>query len=561
MGLIIKNMKSTKKGIFVSLAIAGCMATVVFSESMTKQTVGESSYTSQCAKIRFGSLTGSGGSTSFYSEVSSIVVSSYSCTGTVTQQSASNDSKYAVKIGTGSASGAITLTFNSAYVIQSANIYCTGLSGTALSTTSINFICGDDTGTIVEKTDSLKSKTATMDLEKTPEEDSNIISFDGLNDVSRPSKWITIGNNGGTSNNNFYLFQISLKLLVASEPEVTSSEESGNYSPVYFNFIDVKNESGDCTYIKAGDNDILIDAGSTASCASTISSYLSDSSRKGNYVSDNKLEYVIATHAHEDHIAAFAGVSDSSKASGYNGILYNYDVGTIIDFPRTTSTSTTYANYQTSRDYAVNKGAKHFTALQCYNNEGGGASRTYDLGNNLSMSVLYNYYYDHTASGENDYSVCLLFTKGSKSFLFTGDLESSGESYLVANNTLPTVDLFKAAHHGSYTANTDALLSVIQPKTVCFECCAGSTKYTTVAANTFPSQEAINRIAPYTNDVYVTGLGNTGASGYSAPFNGSVVVSYDSNGTKSINCTNNNTKLKDTSWFSANRTTPSAWAS
>ena len=49
--------------------------------------------------------------------------------------------------------------------------------------------------------------------------------------------------------------------------------------------------SGDCTLIKAGDTEILIDAGSRQGSAATITEYVN------NYCTDGILEYVIATHA------------------------------------------------------------------------------------------------------------------------------------------------------------------------------------------------------------------------------------------------------------------------
>ena len=84
---------------------------------------------------------------------------------------------------------------------------------------------------------------------------------------------------------------------------------------------------GDSIYIKAGDVDILIDAGSKRDSASTISSYIDD------YVKDGKLEYVIATHAHEDHIAGFVGNSTTK------GIFELYSVDTIIDYALKNTTS------------------------------------------------------------------------------------------------------------------------------------------------------------------------------------------------------------------------------
>ena len=66
-------------------------------------------------------------------------------------------------------------------------------------------------------------------------------------------------------------------------------------------FLELGNKyTGDCTYIKAGDTDILIDAGSRSSSVPVIAEYINQ------YVTDGKLEYVIVTHAHQDHDAGFA---------------------------------------------------------------------------------------------------------------------------------------------------------------------------------------------------------------------------------------------------------------
>ena len=46
-------------------------------------------------------------------------------------------------------------------------------------------------------------------------------------------------------------------------------------------------------------------------------------------------------------------------------------------------------------------------------------------------------------------------------------------------------DLFKAGHHGSYTASTEELLSVVKPKNSVVTCVCGSTEYTKNNDNTF----------------------------------------------------------------------------
>ena len=302
--------------------------------------------------------------------------------------------------------------------------------------------------------------------------------------------------------------------------------------------------AGDSIYVKAGEVDILIDAGSRANSKDTIKNYINE------YVTDSKLEFVIATHAHQDHIAAF-GCNE--------GIFYSYDIDTIIDFPLTNSTTNVFNKYKEGSDYATNNGATHYTALECYNNLNG-AKQTYEFSENMSMQILYNTYYENETKNENDYSVCVLFRYGSNKFLLTGDLEEDGEEYLATKHAedIKDCDLFKAGHHGSYTASTDALLDVVSPAYSVCTCVCGSTEYTDNPLNTFPSQNYIDRISKHTDQVYVTSLCSDYETGEYTSMNGNVIISSNGNET-AVACSNNNTLLKDTEWFKANRTCPENW--
>ena len=89
-------------------------------------------------------------------------------------------------------------------------------------------------------------------------------------------------------------------------------------------FMELGNKyTGDSIYIKAGDTDILIDAGSRTDSTDTTSAYINQ------YCTDGVLEYVIATHADQDHIAGFAGSKNSPS------MFERYEIGTIIDFALT----------------------------------------------------------------------------------------------------------------------------------------------------------------------------------------------------------------------------------
>ncbi len=328
-----------------------------------------------------------------------------------------------------------------------------------------------------------------------------------------------------------------------------------------FHFLELGNEStGDCTLVKAGNTEVLIDAGSKTSSVPTITKYLN------NYVTDNTLEYVIVTHAHEDHYAGFA------TGENTDSIFDLYNIGTVIDFAQTTESKPNqnmYKDYQRELTEAVNKGAKHFTALQCAK-ETDGAKSVFNLTDNITMTVLYQKFYEEVSSTENNHSVCTLFTQGSNNFLFTGDLEEEGEKSLAESNQLPHCVLYKAGHHGSKTSSHDVLLSEITPEICCVCCCAGNVEYLTRPpqnlSNSFPTQDFINRISEYTSKVYVTTLGyikydeNAGKyvnNGFTS-MNGNIVVTSSKKGVE-VNCSNNNILLKDTQWFKENRTCPQKW--
>ena len=231
-----------------------------------------------------------------------------------------------------------------------------------------------------------------------------------------------------------------------------------------------------------------------------------------------------------------------------------FECETIIGFPRTNKDTVIYTDYRAQLGEAVAEGSVYYTALECWNGENG-AQRTYTLSDGIEMSILYNYFYEHDSADENNYSVCVLFSQGDRHFLFTGDLEEEGEEYLVQYNDLPQVELFKAGHHGSKTSSNECLLEVIRPKIVCVCCCAGTDEYTDIKENQFPTQAMIDRIAPYTDAVYVTSQFADNGDGYTS-MNGNIVVTSSAGSNVTVRGSVNDVKLKDTAWFLENRTMP-----
>lgn len=311
-------------------------------------------------------------------------------------------------------------------------------------------------------------------------------------------------------------------------------------------FLELGNRyTGDCVYIRSGDVDVLIDAGSRKSSIDTISAYLD------KYMTDDVIEYAIVTHAHEDHYAGFA--TNTTTDSLFD--LYEFEV--IIDFAQITKgkeDGTMYKNYVRERDDEIAAGAIHYTAADCMTQ----GKNIFEIDEGIELEILDSYYYYNVASNENDHSVICMINQGDRHFLFTGDLEKKGEEKLVEMNDLPKVTLYKAGHHGSKTSSNDVLLSVIQPEIVAVCCCCGSSEYTDVSANMFPTQDFIDRIAPYTDAIYVTTLSVDYGNGIFESMNGDIVVRSGEGGV-SVKGSASDTKLKDTEWFKENRDIPKAW--
>lgn len=375
-----------------------------------------------------------------------------------------------------------------------------------------------------------------------------------------------------------FIYEKDKEEVIESESEsyevITGEDgclENMKFDDFQIHFLELGNDkAGDSIYIKAGNNDILIDAGSRSESAVVINEYIS------NYCDDGILEYVIATHNHQDHIAGFAG-KGITKYKNYkgesiskSGVFYYYDVLNLIDFTYAEVTidkkavtfvnkeqksenfgsGTEYGKYLAARENLIERGTNYKTAKDLWDSN----NTTIDLGNNISMDILYNYYYFNESKDVNNYSVCTMFNYNSHHFMLTGDLEKDGETKLAEyydgstkEKTLPHVDLFKAGHHGSKTSSNDVLLSKITPSCCVCCCCAGSTEYSFNNDAIFPTQDFIDRIAKYTDRVYVTSLydkiNNTNIS-----FNGNVIVSSDGKD-YALFASNNLTKLKDTEWF------------
>ena len=311
------------------------------------------------------------------------------------------------------------------------------------------------------------------------------------------------------------------------------------------------NKNGDAIYIKAGEKNILIDAGTSK--IDQLQNYINTCNldENKNPIKVDKFDYVIVTHSDLDHIEGFISS---------NSMFDRYKIDTIIDFKTEKAevndkgNKTKYGSYVESRKRAEVKGSKHYYASDLFQDE---EKRVFTLKENLTMEIMYNKYYTETSNDENNYSVVTMFNYNNHKFLFTGDLEKDGEEAFANyyKNTLGQVDFYKAGHHGSKTSSNKVLLDLIKPKICAVSCSAGNSEYTPNYKNVFPTQIFVNNIAQYTDNVYVTSMGMDDEE---KPINGNIIVSCNgedvsvaSTGKESDNqdTSNGPIKLKDSLWF------------
>lgn len=150
-----------------------------------------------------------------------------------------------------------------------------------------------------------------------------------------------------------------------------------------------------------------------------------------------KIDAVVATHPHEDHIG------------GMDKVIKTFDIGKIY-MPKISATTKTFEDVL----HAIkNKGLKVNTAA---------AGVEINIDPSVKIQVIAPNSNDY--EDLNDYSAVLKITYNDTSFLLTGDSGSISEKEMIAKGYNLKADVLKVGHHGSISSTTAEFLKAVSPK-------------------------------------------------------------------------------------------------
>lgn len=246
------------------------------------------------------------------------------------------------------------------------------------------------------------------------------------------------------------------------------SQTSGSNALVYF--LDVGQGDSELIRLPNGGN-ILIDAGTTDG-ADALVRYLKN-------LGVAKIDALIATHPHEDHIG------------GMTKVIKNFEIGKIYQPKVAANQTPTTKCYENMLDAISDKGLKI--------TQGKAGMTVLDEGKTKLEFLAPN---SSKYSDLNSYSIVAKFTFGSDRILFMGDADTDSEKEMLKKGYDLQCDILKCGHHGSSTASSAAFLKAVNPQYAVISCGVNNDYG-------HPHKEVLNRLDKMNVSVYRTDKQNT----------------------------------------------------
>ncbi|MGN0158367.1 MAG: ComEC/Rec2 family competence protein [Brotaphodocola sp.] len=211
----------------------------------------------------------------------------------------------------------------------------------------------------------------------------------------------------------------------AGEESRADETAEGHETGLAVHFIDVG--QADSALVLCDGKSMLIDGGNAAD-SSLIYSYLKD-------LSVDYLDYIVCTHAHEDHVGGLSGALNYAK------------IGTALA-PVTDYNSKVFKNFV---KYVEEQGMEITVPT---------AGDSFALGS-ARVDVLGPI---NPSDDPNNTSIVLKVTYGDTSFLFTGDAEREEEQDILDAGYPLKSTVLKVGHHGSDTSTSYPFLREVMPE-------------------------------------------------------------------------------------------------
>ena len=151
-----------------------------------------------------------------------------------------------------------------------------------------------------------------------------------------------------------------------------------------------------------------------------------------------RLDYVIGTHPHDDHMG------------GMYDVITNFEIGKII-MPEVEVGKVT-TNWYVKLMQEIKQGA--------YELEYAKLGAVYDLGE-ASFKIIGPIETDEI--NLNNYSIVLKVTFGDMDVIMTGDAETKVEKAIIESGETLGAEILKVGHHGSDTSSSDEFLDAVSP--------------------------------------------------------------------------------------------------